>query len=1123
MEFEILRSWTSLAFLEPAALEYVLLVTYGSMAAFLLARSRRECAEVTRSWRKTLLLVGLLIAPLLVNHLFVVSVSSPDLLPPPNIPLETRRPYAALLSICPILAAGLWLGSGPALLVGAVSGVLHTGAVIGGITEPFHLAFFGFVVAYCLHQDYRGRLERAIRQPLVASLVAMPVASLLLLLSMWASVRGSGLAGLDYTLQMVQIRVGCLLLEVLPAAAGLQILYAAHPLTRPVQVPRHASPLRRSLSRKLLVVVVPLIVVMTLVLVYAVTAIALRGARDQAVDDLARDARNAGDEIPYFIHTGQGLLAEFVRDERLLEAPPDRLEFLLKGDLRLVPFFDQLMLVGREGQLLAMYPAAPTGDPVLTTDEEILLARALNDGAPQISPGHWSERDEAILSFLMPVTDQGVSEAGLAVMIGRVHLRTNPAIRRLLATLQSTSGRGEGFIVDSGERIIAHPDAGAVLTTWDQDNLHRCAAGADPQGLVCEGRHPVRNTRELLYVLPADGHPWSVVIRLPYAVVLEQARQVAVPLLLLQTVFGVGLVTATVFVIGRITHPLKELVGAAELIAAGTLTEPVELTGSDEVGRLGAAFEDMRGRLKERMSDLSLLLEVSQAVSSTLDLATGMSFVLEGALEATQAEVARAVFMNDAEPPGMVISRGKVDEGLKGIDDVLLAALQDQDGPFIAEDLAGAGAGDDAEIVAAGVKAALALPVFIKDRVLALIWLGYGSTQQFEKSKLDFLSMLSSQVGVVLENARLFEAVESERSRLAAILESASDAVLVTDRDHRLLLINPAAEQAFGVRARAALGLKIDETDLAPEVVEAVVGSSATGKAPKEVLLPDGRALYANVSEIQNSEGEQAGRVAVMRDITHFKDLDEMKSEFLATVSHDLRAPLTFMRGYANRLDAVGELNETQESYVQNILHGVQRIDDLVADLLDLSRIEAGLGVERAPCHLGLVLAEAVSSLRSRAVAKDISLLIQAPINSSTEGHDVIVRGDRALLRQAVINLLDNAIKYTPAGGTVSAELSTDTHNGSSRAVIAVADTGIGIAPDEQARLFEKFYRTKRGDRADVSGTGLGLAIVKSIVERHRGRVWVESRLDEGSTFYISLPLLQSESVRSGPLPLNAS
>jgi PAS domain S-box-containing protein len=692
-----------------------------------------------------------------------------------------------------------------------------------------------------------------------------------------------------------------------------------------------------------------------------------------------------------------------------------------------------------------------------------------------------------------------------------------------LADLQWTSGRGEGFVVDATGHVVAHPDPGAVLTKWDEERYQQCVEDTQPQGLVCEGRDPIQNTRELLYVLPAEGYPWSVVIRLPYEVVLEQARQVAVPLLILQAIFGTGLVVATVILVGRMTHPLERLADAAERIAAGTLTDPIQVDGADEVGRLGATFEDMRARLKERMGDLSLLLEISQAVSSTLDLPTGMSFILEGALEATDAQVARAVFVTDSKVKKAVVARGEFHEGLPRLDRVLVAAVGDGQRPFVAEDLAHAEIAGGAEMVGGPIEAAVALPVRTKERMLAVIWLGYTTVQQFEKSKLDFLSMLSSQVAILIENARLFHVVESERSRLAAILESASDAVLVTDRKDRILLVNPAAEQAFSVRSRAVLGVDIEETDLAPEVTDALMGPSDTGEAPKEVLLPDGRVLYANVSKIKDAGGEQAGRVAVMRDITHFKKLDEMKSEFLATVSHDLRAPLTFMRGYANRLDAVGELNQTQKSYVENILHGVQRIDDLVADLLDLSRIEAGLGVERKPCHLGLVLAEAASGLRGRAEAKGISLNIQSPADPLVGGKNVAVRGDRALLRQAMVNLLDNAIKYTPEGGNISAELSLHARNGSHQAVITVADTGIGIAPDEQARLFEKFYRTKRGGQANASGTGLGLAIVKSIVERHKGKVWVESKVNEGSRFHISLPLQERESIPADLLPLEVA
>ena len=250
-----------------------------------------------------------------------------------------------------------------------------------------------------------------------------------------------------------------------------------------------------------------------------------------------------------------------------------------------------------------------------------------------------------------------------------------------------------------------------------------------------------------------------------------------------------------------------------------------------------------------------------------------------------------------------------------------------------------------------------------------------------------------------------------------------------------------------------------------------------------------------------NDDGEQIGRVTVMHDITRFKELDELKSEFLATVSHDLRTPLMFMRGYASMLPAVGALSEKQEDYVEKILQGVAQINDMVSDLLDLGRIEAGVGIKHEPCHLIGVLVEAVDLMRGQAAAKGIEL------TSESSERNVTVDGDAALLRRAVTNLIENAIKYTPDGGAVTVELSARQNGEGKQAMISISDTGLGIAPEDQVRLFEKFYRIKRSDMPDVKGTGLGLAIVKSVVERHGGKVWVESELDRGSTFYVSLPM----------------
>jgi signal transduction histidine kinase len=258
-----------------------------------------------------------------------------------------------------------------------------------------------------------------------------------------------------------------------------------------------------------------------------------------------------------------------------------------------------------------------------------------------------------------------------------------------------------------------------------------------------------------------------------------------------------------------------------------------------------------------------------------------------------------------------------------------------------------------------------------------------------------------------------------------------------------------------------------------------------------------------------------------MRDITQLKELDDLKTDFLATVSHDLRSPLTFMRGYTTMLPTVGELNQSQQDYVEKILRGVTQMSNLVDDLLDLGRIEANVGLENEPCHLGAIVAEAVDSRRTRAAAKDLRLRIESTVTEDgvrTGSRVAIVLGDAALLRQAVTNLVDNAIKYTPRGGevlvglTIAQDGGEGDEEGERRALVYVSDSGIGIAPEDQPRLFEKFYRVKRRDVRGVSGTGLGLSIVRSIVERHGGLVRVESQVNQGSTFTISLPLMERKS-----------
>jgi signal transduction histidine kinase len=285
----------------------------------------------------------------------------------------------------------------------------------------------------------------------------------------------------------------------------------------------------------------------------------------------------------------------------------------------------------------------------------------------------------------------------------------------------------------------------------------------------------------------------------------------------------------------------------------------------------------------------------------------------------------------------------------------------------------------------------------------------------------------------------------------------------------------------------------------AKRLVEALTSTSERARN-LEIPTPDGKVLYASASTIFSNDGQTMGRVAVLHDITYLKEVDEMKSEFVATVSHDLRSPLTFMRGYATMMPMVGELTNKQQEYIDKILNGIEQMSSLINDLLDLGRLEAGIDLVVSQFRVMEVLNSIVEEHHQPAQQKGIELVVTADSRRVPP-----VRGEMSLIRQAVTNYVSNTLKYAPDSGRVALDAVVEGNEG----IISVRDNGPGIPKAEQLRLFEKFYRVQQRGSQPIKGSGLGLALVKSIAERHGGRAWCESTVGKGSTFYISLPLEQ--------------
>ncbi|TEU10474.1 MAG: GAF domain-containing sensor histidine kinase [Anaerolineales bacterium] len=400
-------------------------------------------------------------------------------------------------------------------------------------------------------------------------------------------------------------------------------------------------------------------------------------------------------------------------------------------------------------------------------------------------------------------------------------------------------------------------------------------------------------------------------------------------------------------------------------------------------------------------------------------------------------------------------------------------------------------------------KSEMAVPMMAGDRVIGVLDVQRSEVNAFNDDDLRILSSVAAQAAIAIERARLYSAerrlrtaIAEERAKLEAIIRGASDAILVTNERGRVLLMNPAAEQAFDVEPGTwidrPLKTVIKDADLfalwQAYLTDGVFCSD-------EIPLADGRTLYAQLTPIAG-----VGQIAIMRDITHFKELDKIKSEFVSTVSHDLGSPLQAIQIMAELIPKLGPVNQDQRDAVGDIIRMVAKTATLVRDLLDLGKIEAGVEMEMEPCQPATVVNEAVEFLEERAKAKEIALQITLPRALP------LVMGNPVRLGQVVANFVGNAIKFTPDGGMVT--ISTWETEG--EVAIEVRDTGIGIAPDDQACVFDKFYRAKSTQVSGIEGTGLGLAIAKSIVEGHGGRVWVESELGQGSTFGFALPIASS-------------
>ena len=434
----------------------------------------------------------------------------------------------------------------------------------------------------------------------------------------------------------------------------------------------------------------------------------------------------------------------------------------------------------------------------------------------------------------------------------------------------------------------------------------------------------------------------------------------------------------------------------------------------------------------------------------------------------------------------------------------------------------------------------IAVPLVVQSEVLGVLTLSHTQRDHFDENHMRLLMACAGSIAVGINNANLFTMIsteaerryelldrqQKEASKIAAILQSLADGVIVCDPAGSVLTANPAAGRILNRDYEELLIWNLHE------LLERYLNQRVNELPLKELIArPLSRdnkprifscdirvgmlTVRITMGPVMTEDAELLGALVVFRDITLEIESDRLKTEFIGTMSHELRTPMTAIKGFTQLLGmgGLGPLNDTQREFVNTIYNNTERMIKLINDVLDITKIESGsVDLELRPLHLAEALSGVVAELRGAVESHghDLALIIPPGLP--------LVRADASRLHQILHNLLDNAIKYTPRGGKIlveAREATLATLPDEVREALAadkrysqidIRDTGVGITPHELQRIFQRFYRTENLMKIEAGGTGLGLSIVKPLIELMGGRIWVESTLNEGSTFSFVLP-----------------
>ena len=881
----------------------------------------------------------------------------------------------------------------------------------------------------------------------------------------------------------------------------------------------------RDLGLQLLALYLLLIIPFLATLWFFDSVVGERIQNDVAANDLSL-ARAIAQETQLSISNALKAVEELAKYPGVIDANPTDMESSFGVLLRTRPDVNLVYRLDPEGIMLYHYPVGPGSTVGVDFSFRDYYQEALESTQPLVSKGRISPTTEqAVATAVMPIWSVDGRFLGL--------VGTNIKLESLSDTLSEivSEYQAEGglqlAILDSSAQIIAYPDPSFILHPASDlipDIYKHVLAGAS--GTITTSDP---NGEERLYTYaPISGIGWGVIVSRPTATAFSTQiflRRVVIIAAATSVLIGLFFWLA---LNRRVISPIERLAPTSEAIGLNQPIRPEErkileaqARRSDQVGHLTRSILKLEELIADRMKEQATLLETSTAVVSSLDLRTVLDRILEQVRRLLNVRMSAIIALDEQVGVFRIrASRGLSKQFAEQLSiqptepgSVTMRALHAREPIQVSDtETDPSYKPQRPRSRAEGYRAVLAVPLNTQYSPPTALLVFHPKPHEFSHNEIQLLSNFANQATMAIENAVLYERsdmrLKEQTRRLEALIQSLQDGLILSNLSGAVVYANRRIGELADLTPEALSGAPIDR--VLSRILDKASGEDSIRKEVNNLLeresnqrvelslLVLGRTIHVRLDtfDVTDANNIPIGRGLILHDITADHELDRMKSSLVSTVSHELRTPLAAIKGYATTLlaDDVEWDRESQREFLSIISDESDRLSNLVNNLLDLSRIEAGsLMLSRDECDLNEII---------RRAARQAQLQPGNRFEVQIEANLPKLFADRPRLETVLRNLIENSVKYAGEHATIHVDVKSQSEN----IIFRVSDDGPGIPEEESQRIFESYYQVNAGLARISGGAGLGLAICQGLIRAHGGEIWVESQ-KRGACIVFSIPL----------------